>query len=134
LDRIRKFLRLAARLCYVTKRYDATLHMISVEELPDFPASIGEIVEVKGAETHKFHDVLERAHAMAKAEGVNIDLQVVAGHAASAIVERVKAFNSDLLVLCSWVTRPFMNGLLVEPRIGSFVSRLVLYWSSNEVL
>ena len=48
----------------------AALHMISVEVLPDFPASIDEIVETKEAENHKFHDVLERAREIAKAKGV----------------------------------------------------------------
>jgi len=43
--------------------------MISVEEPPDFPASIDEIVEIKEAENHKYHDVLERARQIAKASG-----------------------------------------------------------------
>ena len=47
--------------CEFAKRDGAALHMISVEELPDFPASIDEIVEIKDAENHKYHNVLESA-------------------------------------------------------------------------
>jgi nucleotide-binding universal stress UspA family protein len=56
--------------CDLAKHYGAALHMISVEELPDFPASIDEIVEIKDAEDHKYHDVIERARAAAAASGV----------------------------------------------------------------
>ena len=54
----------------LANRYSAALHMISVEELPNFPASIDEIVEIKEEENDKFHDVLERGRAMAKAKGI----------------------------------------------------------------
>jgi nucleotide-binding universal stress UspA family protein len=37
--------------CEFAKRDGAALHMISVEELPDFPASIDEIIEIKDTET-----------------------------------------------------------------------------------
>ena len=67
--------------CDLANRYSAALHMISVEELPNFPASIDEIVEIKEDENHKFHDVLERGRAMAKAKGIDLNAEVVAGHA-----------------------------------------------------
>jgi len=85
--------------CDLAKRYGATLHMISVEELPDFPASIDEIVEIKDAENHKYHGVLERARAQAAAAGVALETEVLAGHAAASVVERVKALHADLLVV-----------------------------------
>jgi len=60
-----------AMACELARRDGAALHMISVEELPDFPASIDEIIEVKDAENHKYHDVIERARAIAKANGLH---------------------------------------------------------------
>jgi len=57
--------------------------MISVEEPPDFPASIDEIVEIKEAENHKYHHVLERARWIAKASGIDLNAEVVAGYAAA---------------------------------------------------
>ena len=46
--------------CDLAKQHRSKLHMISVEVLPDFPASIDEIIEEKEAENHRFHDVLQR--------------------------------------------------------------------------
>jgi nucleotide-binding universal stress UspA family protein len=106
--------------CDVARRYGAALHMISVEELPDFPASIDEIVEIKDAENHKFHDVVERALAMAKESGIDLGTEVVAGHAAALVVERVKTLKADLLVV------GFMgHSALYELVIGGTTDRLV---------
>jgi nucleotide-binding universal stress UspA family protein len=106
--------------CDLAKRYGAALHMISVEELPDFPASIDEIVEIKDAENHKYHDVLERSRAIAAASGVALVTEVVAGHAVASVVERVKALKADLLVV------GFMgHSALYERIIGGTTDRLV---------
>ena len=58
--------RALAMACDLAKRHGAKLHMISVEELPNIPASIDEIIETKSEENHKFHDVLAQARAIAK--------------------------------------------------------------------
>jgi len=106
--------------CDLAKLHRATLHMISVEQLPDFPASIDEVVEAKESENHKFHDVLEHARKVAKAKGVTLKAEVVAGHAAATIVERVKALKADLLVV------GFMgHSALYERIIGGTADRLV---------
>jgi nucleotide-binding universal stress UspA family protein len=113
-------LRALAMACDLAKRHRSRLHMISVEELPDFPASIDEVIEAKDAENHKFHTVLERARKIAKAKGVKLDVEVVAGHAAASIVERVKAMKADLLVV------GFMgHSALYERIIGGTTDRLV---------
>jgi nucleotide-binding universal stress UspA family protein len=109
-----------AMACELAKREGAALHMISVEELPDFPASIDEIVEIQDAENHKYHDVLERARAIARASDINLNAEVVAGHAAAAVVGRVKALEADLLVV------GFMgHSALYERIIGGTTDRLV---------
>src|SRR5262249_57805272 len=81
--------------CDLAKLRHATLHMISVEELPDFPASIDEVIETKEAENHKFHAVLEAARKMAQDKGVALQAEVVAGHAAPTIVDRCQALTPD---------------------------------------
>jgi nucleotide-binding universal stress UspA family protein len=112
--------RALAVACDLAMRYGARLHMISVEELPDFPASIDEIVEIKDAENHRFHAVLERARAVAETAGIELEAQVVAGHAVTAIVERVKAVKGDLLLV------GFMgHSALYERIIGGTADRLV---------
>ncbi|MEX0841297.1 MAG: universal stress protein, partial [Xanthobacteraceae bacterium] len=109
-----------ALACDLTNHYRAKLHMISVEELPDFPASIDEIVETKDTENHKFHAVLQKARAVAKAKGVEIDAEVIAGHPVTSIVERAKAMKADLLVV------GFMgHSALYERIIGGTADRLV---------
>ncbi len=106
--------------CDLAKHHHSTLHMISVEELPDFPASIGEIVETKDAENHKFHAVLDRARKVAKTKGIELHAEVVAGHAVGSIVERVKAKKADLLVV------GFAgHSALYERIIGGTADRLV---------
>lgn len=113
----RKALTLA---CNLAKIHHSALHMISVEELPDVPASIDEVIEAKEAENHKFHAVLEQARKIAKAKGVSLQAEVVAGHAAASIVERAKSMKADLLVV------GFMgHSALYERIIGGTTDRLV---------
>jgi nucleotide-binding universal stress UspA family protein len=85
--------------CDLAKQHRATLHMVSVERLPDIPASIDEVVEAKATENHKFHDVLARARQTATAKGVPIDCEVVVGHPATAIVAQLRQKKADLLVV-----------------------------------
>ena len=106
--------------CDLAKREGGKLHMISVEQLPNIPASIDEVVEAKNEENHKFHDALARARALAKKKGVKLDAEVVAGHPVAAIVSRVKAIKADLLIV------GFMgHSALYERIIGSTADRLV---------
>jgi len=80
--------------CDVAKRYGASLHMISVEELTNIPASVDEVIETKMEENHKFHDVLAETRVIAKKKGIKIHAEVVAGHAVTAIIAHVKAKRS----------------------------------------
>ena len=106
--------------CDLAKAHAAALHMISVEELPNIPASIDEVIETKAEENHKFHDVLAKAHAFAKEKSVKLNAEVVAGHAVAAVVATVKAKKADLLVV------GFIgHSALYERIIGSTADRLV---------
>ncbi len=112
--------RALAMACDLAKAHDASLHMISVEELPNIPASIDEVIETKTEENHKFHDVLAKARAVAKKKAVKLDAEVVAGHAVAAVVAYVKPKKADLLVV------GFMgHSALYERIIGSTADRLV---------
>ena len=59
--------------CDIAKLHGASLHMISVEEIPNIPASIDEVIETKTEENHKFHDALAKARELAKKKGVKLD-------------------------------------------------------------
>ncbi|HYS48475.1 MAG TPA: universal stress protein [Xanthobacteraceae bacterium] len=106
--------------CELAKRHRAALHMISVEEMPTFPTSIDEILEIQQLEDHKFHDVLMRARKVARAKQVKLRTDVIAGHAVAAIVNYVRARKADLLIV------GFMgHSALYERIIGSTSDRLV---------
>ena len=109
-----------AMACDLAKLHGASLHMISVEEIPNIPASIDEVIETKDEENHKFHDALAKAHAIAKKKGVKLDAEVVAGHAVAAVIACVKAKKAELLVV------GFMgHSALYERIIGGTADRLV---------
>jgi nucleotide-binding universal stress UspA family protein len=109
-----------ALACDLAKQHGAKLSMISVEELPNVPASIDEVIETKAEENHKFHAVVARAQTIAKQKKIRLEAEVVAGHAVAAIVARVTELKADLLVV------GFMgHSALYERIIGGTADRLV---------
>jgi nucleotide-binding universal stress UspA family protein len=106
--------------CDLAKAHRAKLHMISVEEMPNIPSSIDEVIETKTEENHKFHGVLAQAHKIAKKKRVKLVAEIVAGHAVASVVAYVKAKKADLLVV------GFMgHSALYERIIGGTADRLV---------
>jgi len=104
----------------LAKEHDAKLHMITVEEMPRFPASIDEVEEEKDEANHRFAPVLGRAQAQARQAGVEIETHLVPGHVAASIVEFIKQRQVDLLVV------GFMgHSQLYERVIGGTTDRLV---------
>jgi nucleotide-binding universal stress UspA family protein len=112
--------RALSRAIELAKHHDAELHMVSVEELPQFAASLDEIVEAKSDANHAFEAVMARAKAQAQAAGVRLATQLVVGHAVTAIVELVERERADLLVV------GYMgHSALYNRVIGSTTDRLV---------
>ncbi len=104
----------------LAKTHDAELHMISVEELPQFPASVDEVVEEKSEANHYYAAVVARAKAQAQAQGIQLATHVMPGHAVKTIVEFVGAEGADLLVI------GYMgHSALYNRVIGSTTDRLV---------
>jgi nucleotide-binding universal stress UspA family protein len=77
----------------------AELHMVTVEELPRFPASIDEVAEEKVEANHRFAPVVAAAKAQATAAGVAIETHLVPGHVVDAVIGLVNLLNIDLLVV-----------------------------------
>lgn len=75
------------------------LHTISVEEVPRFPGTIGEVVEEKEAEDTRFGAAIAQAKQIAVARGVELRPNVLIGHEVKTIVEFIKAKEFDLLVI-----------------------------------
>lgn len=98
----------------------AELHMICVEEVPRFPASIDEVIEDKADENHVFANVVTKATAEAKAHHFKLTTHVVAGHPVPRIIELIEEHHFDLLVV------GFMGHTALYNRlIGSTTDRLV---------
>jgi len=75
------------------------LHTISVEELPRFPGTVGEVIEEKETANTTFGAAVAQARQMAEAKGVKLRSHVLVGHEVRTIVEFVKENEYDLLIL-----------------------------------
>jgi nucleotide-binding universal stress UspA family protein len=116
-DRAFKALHAAIELA---KRFGAELHMICVEEMPNFPTTIDELVEEKTEADHRYGAVVHRARELARAQGVALAAHVVSGHPVQRIVKFVQDERCDLLVI------GFMgHSALYERVIGGTADRLV---------
>jgi nucleotide-binding universal stress UspA family protein len=104
----------------LARQVSAELHMVTVEELPRFPASIDEVAEERDEANHRFAPLIAAAKAQASAAGVKIETHLVPGHVAEAVVGLVKDRGFDLLVV------GFMgHAQLYERIIGGTTDRLV---------
>jgi len=104
----------------LAKAHGSELHMISVVELPRFPASVDEVIEEKAEVNHVYEAAIRRATGQAQAQGVKLTPHVVPGHPVSAIVDFVTKERFDLLVV------GYMgNSALYNRLIGSTTERLV---------
>ena len=85
----------------LAKKCSAEIHTISVEELPRYPGTIGEVIEEKAVANGKFGSVVEKAREMARKEGVTLHCHVIVGHEGKSVLEFIKQRNFDLLVIGS---------------------------------
>lgn len=110
----------------LAKQEGAAVQMVTVEELPWFPASIDEVEEEKTEANHRLAPLIGAARAQAQAAGVAIETHLLPGHAVQAIVALAKEQHFDLLVV------GFMGHTrLYEQIIGSTTERLVRLASSS---
>jgi nucleotide-binding universal stress UspA family protein len=104
----------------LSRRLHVALHMVCVEELPRFPATVDEVIEESSAAQRVFDEVVQVARKQAKAARVKLETHVIAGHAVSSIVEFVEHERFDVLVV------GFMgHSALYNRLIGSTTDRLV---------
>jgi len=61
--------------------------MVSVEEIDYMPEFINEIREETATAARRFHTVLQRAHAMAEENGVEVHTHVFGGHPVRDVVQ-----------------------------------------------
>jgi nucleotide-binding universal stress UspA family protein len=104
----------------LARRDDATLHMISVEEIPPMPEFIEEVRETRGTAARRFHGVIQRARGEAEQQGVRLHSHVRAGHPVRTIIEVVRELQADLLVIGATG-----HSALYERTIGSRADRII---------
>ena len=83
----------------LAKLYGADLHTISVEEIPHYAGTVGEVIEERDWENHIFQKAVQRSREMAAAAGVEIHPHILIGHEVKTIVEFAKTKEFDLLVI-----------------------------------
>jgi nucleotide-binding universal stress UspA family protein len=82
------------------ERLGGKLTALVVEgKLPAYAATAGEVDEVKKEKDAFFQRVLEGAQALAKDHGVELETDLVPGHAAEVITHYAKAHGHDLIVI-----------------------------------
>ena len=104
----------------LAKEHGSELHMISVEEMPRFPASVDEVIEERAEANHIYAAATARAASQAQAQGVKLRPHVVLGHPVTTISDFVASERFDLLVIGYMGHSALYNRL-----IGSTTDRLV---------
>jgi nucleotide-binding universal stress UspA family protein len=104
----------------LAKKQHAELHMVCVEEVSRFPASVDEVIEEKNEANHVFADIVKRAEAEAKAHHIKLTSHLLTGHAVPRIVEAIEQHRFDLLVIGYMGHTALYNRL-----IGGTTDRLV---------
>lgn len=97
---------------------DAELHMISVEDLARYPASLDDVVAEENATDQRFGEVIKHARLLAAEK--KIGFHVTVGQAVPSIVDFVNSHGIDLLVLGYMGHSAIYNRL-----IGGTTDRLV---------
>jgi nucleotide-binding universal stress UspA family protein len=83
----------------IAKHDMAELHMVSVEQIDHMPELVEEVRQGTGTAARRFHNVLQRAHAMAEECHLKLQTHVVAGHPVRDIIELAVKLKVDLLVV-----------------------------------
>jgi len=109
-----------AEALQLAKLYGAELHCISIEEIPRYAETVGEIDEEKSASDGLYREAVERALAMARQEGIALTPHIIVGHEVKTMIEFIEQKECDLLVI------GFMGHSAVYDRImGSTCQSLV---------
>jgi nucleotide-binding universal stress UspA family protein len=83
----------------LAKQEGATLHMVCVEEISEFPETIGEVADEKRMAGRFYRPVVRRAEQLAEENGVKLKTHLIAGHPVRDIVILAGEIKADLLVI-----------------------------------
>jgi nucleotide-binding universal stress UspA family protein len=83
----------------LARRFEAELHTISVEEVPHYPGTVGEVVEAEQAAEGAYGRAIQQARLIAGEQGIELQSHVLVGHEVKTIVEFIREQGFDLLVI-----------------------------------
>lgn len=83
----------------IARRFDAQICAVSVVQLPDYSATIGEVEEVKDEGVKHFEKVHNQFKFLAEKYGVNYTQEIIFGHPAETIINYAAKNSVDLIVI-----------------------------------
>jgi nucleotide-binding universal stress UspA family protein len=83
----------------LAKQEGAALHMVCIEELTEFPETIGEVTDEKRMAGRFYRPVVRRAEQLAEKKGVKLTTHLIAGHPVRDIIMLAGELKADLLVI-----------------------------------
>lgn len=103
----------------LAKLTGARFHMVSVEELPQFPEIIEEVKAEKRVADLRYRDVIKRARAAAQERGVPLELHLKTDHPVRTIVELAAELDADLIVIGATGHSAFLSACSAPAPTGS---------------
>ncbi len=104
------------------------IHTVSVEEVPRFAGTIGEVMEEKEVADTRFGPVILKAQSMARKRGVKLSAHLLVGREVKTLVEFMNDIGCDLLVI------GFMGHSAVYDRIMGGTCQNLIRLASCSVL
>ncbi len=83
----------------LAKQTGATLHIVCVEEISEFPETIGEVKDEKRNADRRYRPILRHAEELAEAQEVKLETHILTGHPVRDIIMLAGELNADLLVI-----------------------------------
>ncbi|MBI4534212.1 MAG: universal stress protein [Candidatus Melainabacteria bacterium] len=83
----------------LTKLEKAALEIVSVEELPRYAETIGEVVEEQDTANQHLKRLQEEARQLAREQGIEIATSIKVGHPAKGLIDYAGEAKIDLLVI-----------------------------------
>jgi len=84
---------------FIAKTNQARLTALSVIQLPEYAATVGEVEEVKREGQRFFSRILADVVEVAQRENLQVDAKILIGHPADVIIRFAAEGNYDLIVM-----------------------------------
>jgi len=83
----------------LAKQTEAKLHIVCVEEISEFPETIGEVKNEKRLADRRYRSIVRRAEKLAEDEGIKVETHLLVGHPVRDIIMLAGDLGADLLVI-----------------------------------